>query len=91
MAKALAVSASRALGVLISKYKATGGFPLPCYRTLCDGMISSILEYGSAIWGLKEFSCINAVHNLACRVFLGVRKHSPNRAVQAELGWKTPL
>ena len=91
MAKALSVSASRALGVLISKYKATGGFPLPCYRTLYDGMVSPILEYGSAIWGLKEFSCINAVHNRACRVFLGVRRHSPNLAIQAELGWKTPF
>ena len=53
-------------------------------------MVSPILEYGSAIWGLKEFSCINAVHNRACRVFLGVRRHSPNLAIQAELGWKTP-
>ena len=91
----LSVFASRALGVLISKYKATGGFPLPCYRTLCNGMVSPILEYGSAIWGLKEFSCINAVHISliirACRVFLGVRRHSPNLAIQAELGWKTPF
>ena len=38
MAKALSVSASRAL---------SGGFPLPCYRTLYDGMISPIIEYGS--------------------------------------------
>ena len=77
--------------MLISKYKATGGFPLPCDRTLYDGMISPILENGSAIWGLKEFSCMNAVHNRACRVFLGVRRHSPNLAVQAELWWKTPF
>ena len=54
-------------------------------------MVSPILEYGSAIRGLKLFSCINAVHNRACRVFLGVRRHSPNLAIQAELGWKTPL
>ena len=86
MAKALQDSASRALGVLISKYKAIGGMPLPCFRTLYDGMVSPILEYGSAIWGLKEFSCINASHNRVCRVFLGVRRHSPDLAIQAELG-----
>ena len=36
MTKALSVSVSRALVGLISKYKATGGFPLPCYRNLYD-------------------------------------------------------
>lgn len=87
MAKALADSAGRALGVLIAKYKAIRGMPLPCFRTLYDGMVSPILEYGSAIWGLKEFSFINAVHNRACRLFLRVRRHSPNLAIQAELGW----
>ena len=55
-----------------------------------DGMVAPILDYGSAVWGLKDYGCITAVHNRACRVFLGLRKHSPNLAIQAELGWTLP-
>ena len=50
----------------------------------------SIVKYGAAIWGFKDFSCINAVHNRMCRYFLGVSKFTPNAAVQGDVGARNP-
>ena len=35
----------------------------------------------------KEYKCINAVQNRACRFFLGVGKYAPNNAVNGDIGW----
>ena len=41
--------------------------------------------------GTKEYSCINAVQNRACRFFLGVGKYAPNNAVNGDMGWIPPF
>ena len=41
----------------------------------------------TCIWGCKNFSFINAIHNRACRFFLGVGKYTPNAAVAGDMGW----
>jgi len=86
-AKEIAKSASRALSVIISKFKSVGGMSYDVFNTLYDNMVQPILSYGSAIWGSKEFSCINVVQNRACRFFLGVGNKTPNLAVRGEMGW----
>ena len=53
--------------------------------------MQSIIDYGVAIWGYKEFPSINAVQNRACRYFLGVGKYTPTAAVQGDMGWYVPL
>ena len=83
-------AAHRALGLLIAKSKCNGGMPYECFTKLYDALVLSIINYGSAIWGAKEYSIINSVHNRACRFFLGVGKYTPNAAVQGEMGWKLP-
>jgi len=88
MAKQVAQSAHRALGLLIAKDKAQGGFTFDIYTSLYNSMVSSIIDYGSAIWGHISFSCIEAVQNRASRYFLGLGSHAPNRAVQGDVGWK---
>ena len=50
----------------------------------------SIIRYGAAIWGNKEYSCINAVHNRMCRYYLGVGKFTPNAAIQGDMGVRLP-
>ena len=45
----------------------------------------------STIRGTKEYLCINAVQNRACRFFLGVGKYAPNNAVNGDMGWIPPL
>jgi hypothetical protein len=89
-ADAVAKSASRALGLLIAKAKAFGGVSHSCFTKLYDSMVGSIIGYGAGIWGQREYSSINAVHNRACRYFLGVGRYTPNVAVQGEMAWKTP-
>ncbi len=70
MAKTVAQSASRALGLLIAKSKAFGGFHFDTYTKLYDTIVLfSNLIYGAAIWGTREFSCITAIQNRACRFF----------------------
>ena len=71
-AKQVAKSAGRALGLLIAKSKAYGGMPYEVYTQLYDSMVDSIISYGSAIWGNREYTCISAIQNKACRFFLGL-------------------
>ena len=86
-AKYIAQSATRALGLLISKFKVLGGMPYEVFTGLYDNMVWSTISYGAAIWGTKEFSAINAVQNRAIRFFLGVGRYTPNVAVGGEMGW----
>ena len=90
MAKAVAKSASRALGLLIVKCKAHGGFQHNIFTKLFDTLVWSVIDYGSAIWGTREFSCISAVQNRAMRFYMGVGKYTPNDAIAGDMGWKPP-
>ena len=67
MAKIVAQSASRALGLLISKDKVVGGMPFECFTQCYGATVQSIIDYSAAVWGTKSMSCINAVQNRACR------------------------
>ena len=50
-----------------------------------------ITTHESAIWGDESYSHIDAVHNKACRFFLGVGKYTPNAAIQGDMGWPLPI
>ncbi len=60
LAKMVAQTASRALEVLISKYKSRGGLPFAVYSRLYDAVVQPILDYVVAVWGTREFSVISA-------------------------------
>ena len=49
MAKTVAKSASRALGLLISKDKAFGGMPFMCYTRCYDALVQATINYGAGI------------------------------------------
>ena len=76
------------MGLLIAKFKNSGGLPYEVYTKLYNACVTSVISYGAAVWGTKQFSCINAVHHRAMRFFLGTGKYTPNVAVQGEMGWK---
>ena len=88
MAKTVAKSASRALGLLIVKSKIHDGFQHNIFSKLYDTMVWSVINYGSCIWGTRDFSCINAVQNRPMRFFMGVGKYTPNDDIAADMGWK---
>ena len=54
--------------------------------SLFDSLDSPILLYGSGIWGLQGFDCIDKIHIEFCKILLGVRQQTPNYAVYGELG-----
>ena len=85
MAKIVAQSASRALGLLISKDKVVGGMPFECFTQCYGATVQSIINYRAAIWGTKSMSCINAVQNRVCRYFLGLSRYAPNAAINGDI------
>ena len=54
MSKVVAQSASRALGLLISKDKYFGGMPYECFTKCYDATVQSVIEYSAAIWGTNR-------------------------------------
>ena len=87
-AKFVAQSASRALGLLISKCKLAGGLPFNVYTKLYDSVVYPVISYGAGISACKSYSSINAVQNRAMRFFLGVGKYTPVAALGGEMGWE---
>ena len=87
MAKQVANSASRALGILITKFKTAGGLPFSTFTKLYNSTVLSVINYGASIWGCRRFSCVKAVQNHALRFFLGVGSYAPNAAVNGDSGW----
>jgi hypothetical protein len=88
MTKAVAKFTSRALGLLIAKCKAHGGFQYDVYTKLFDSIVWSVIYYGASIWGTKEFSVVNAVKKRGMRLFMGVGRYIPNLALYGLMGWK---
>ena len=84
-------SVSRALGLLIAKFKAIGGMPFEVYSKLYDSVVWPVIAYGAAIWGDRTYSCIEAVQNRAMRFFLGVGKYTPTAGICGDMGWASPL
>ena len=58
MVKAVAKSASRALGLLIAKDKAFGGMPFSYLQKCYDSLVQSIIDYSSSIWGTKQYTYV---------------------------------
>ena len=87
MAKHVAKSASRALSLVITKYKSCGGLAFRTYTKLYETMVWSIIGYGASIWGSREYNCINSVQLKAARFFLGVGRYTPNAGVLGDIGW----
>ncbi|CAC5407696.1 unnamed protein product [Mytilus coruscus] len=90
MAKHVATSANRALGLVISKYKSFGGLPFDSFTKLYDSIVWSTISYGAAVWGDRTFSCINLIQNKAIRFYMGIGRYKPNVAVNGDSAWKPP-
>ena len=83
--------ANIALGRLITKATVNGWMPFECITKLYDALAMSIITYGSAICGFKNYSYINNVHKRACKYFLGFGRYTLNVAVYGGMGWKPPF
>jgi hypothetical protein len=56
----------------------------------CKSFSFSVISYGAAILGTRDFSCINAVQHRGIRFFMGLSKYPPNDAINGNMGWKPP-
>ena len=79
MAKTVAKSASRALGLLtcISKDKAFWRMPIKCYTRCYDALVQATT---------MVYSCIEAVQHRALRYFPGLDKYAQNLAINGDMG-----
>ncbi len=90
MAKVVAKSANRGLGLLIAKSKVTGGMLYDVFKQLYNALVQPVIDCGAGIWGIGNFSCIESVQYKACRFFLVVGKYTPNKAIEGEMVWTFP-
>lgn len=88
-AKNVAQAAHRAVGSLIAKAQAHGGFPYKIFSKLYNAVVQPILHYGSHVWRDKCHRNVVAAQNCALRFFLGVRKRTPIAAMQGYMGWSS--
>lgn len=86
-AKAVAKSASRALGLVIAKAKSFGGLPYRVFYKLYESIVCPVILYGAPIWGTACYSCIQAVQHRAARYFLNVGKYTPVAAISGDTAW----
>ena len=75
MAKQVSSSASRALGLLISKCKSAGGLPFSTFTKLYDSTVGSIIAYSSL--GMQEISVYNSCSKQSTTVLPRSRKIYP--------------
>ena len=71
-AKMVCQAASRALGLLIAKYKTLEGMPFDVHGKLYDAMVWPVIAYGAAVWEDRSYFCIKAVLNREMKFFLRV-------------------
>ena len=84
-AKHFAKPASYAFGLVITKYKSSGGLAFQTFTKLYENMIIRIICYGTSVW------CINSVQLKAARFFMGVSRYYPNTGVLEDIGWDAIL
>ncbi len=87
----LAKSASRALGVLITKCFALGGMDHKMFTSLYETLVQPILNYGASLWGPKQQQYIRNVQNKACKFYLGVNGNTSNMAARGDMGWLSSI
>jgi hypothetical protein len=86
----LVKAAGRALGACISKFKSLKNMEYKTYTTIYETCINPVMNYGSEIWGYKDYTKCNTVQLRAMKFFLGVHKYTPNVGVRGEFGWLKP-
>ena len=61
------------------------------FTKLYGAVVKPVLEYGSEIWGHRNYTSINSVFHRACRYCLNIGKFAPNVAVVGDTGWICPI
>ena len=81
----LSGKALKAMNVLLNKLK-TFNFTLKTYCQLFDSFVTSILSYGSEVWGNTKSKEIERIHLKFLKRILGVKISTSNASLYGELG-----
>lgn len=68
-------------------FKSDGGKDYKVFNKLFDILVQPFLFDGTAGWGTRLSSCINAVQNLEARFRLAVGSTTPSLAFYGEVGF----
>jgi hypothetical protein len=79
-----------ALGALVSKYFKLDGMDYETYTKPFDSTVTPIIDYGSGMWGFKDYDGLNKLQNRAIRLYLGTGKFTPLPTLTGEMGWIPP-
>ncbi len=83
----LSAAAGRALGGMINKYRHLKEMSYKTYTKLYENLVCSVMDYSCAIWGTKNYDCMEYVHRRAIRFFTGVHRLSPIPGYVGDMGW----
>ncbi len=83
----LSAAANRALGSMINKYKSMRETNYRTYTKLYESLVCPVMDYGSAVWGMKSYDKLDHVHNRAIRFFVGVHRLCPIPGFVGDMGW----
>ena len=86
-ADALATGGGRAFGGLISKLHGLKDFGFKTFEKLYYSCVVPVTDYGSAVWGYKNYAQLDYIQNRAIRYFLGVHRFTPILALVGDSGW----
>ena len=83
----LSAAANRALGSMINKFKSMREMNYRTYTKLYESLVCPVMDYGSAVWGMKSYDKLDQVHNRAMRFFAGVHRLCPIPGFVGDMGW----
>lgn len=63
-----------------------GQIPSELFFKMYDAQVLPVLMYGAEIWGFQRFDQLEKAHLFACKRFLNVGWHTPNKMVYGDLG-----
>ena len=86
MTEDLASKAKRVLVTLLNSLCEYGTMPKTVFFKLFDAKVLPILLYGSKLWGVKQFDCIEMVHYYFCKRYMNVGIKASNLCVIGDCG-----
>jgi hypothetical protein len=82
----LVAKGKKVVYLLYSAFRKCRDMTPSVFFRIFDAKVQSILLYSAELWGYQRLDCIEKVHLLACKRFLGVPIKTPNKMVYGELG-----
>ena len=85
MSESISVKAKKVLLYVLNSLKTYKCLPYDVFFKIFDTKISPILLYGSEIWGINCYQCVESVQIVACKQFLDVQSSTCNDTVMGDL------